>query len=118
MNWRGKPLVSHQVIVQLIGSTTTKTGLTVCCELDANQYPKGIKVSDEEMQAINITRDEFHGEWNYTICPTNNLLEALIYPQALTGVVGIFERLLVAIGDPADHRRNMIENFADGIAHL
>jgi len=69
MNWRGKPLVSHQVIVQLIGSTTTKTGLTVCCELDTNQYPKGIKVSDEEMQAINITRDEFHGEWNYTISP-------------------------------------------------
>ena len=69
MNWRGKPLVSHQVIVQLIGATTTETGLTVCCELDANRYPKGIKVSDEEMQAINITRDEFHGEWNYTISP-------------------------------------------------
>jgi hypothetical protein len=67
MNWRGKPLVSHQVIVQLIGSTTTETGLKVCCELDANLYPKGIKVSDAEMQAINITRDEFHGEWNYTI---------------------------------------------------
>jgi hypothetical protein len=69
MNWRGKPLVSHQVIVQLIGSTTTETGLAVCCELDANLYPKGIKVSDEEMQAINIIRDEFHGEWNYTISP-------------------------------------------------
>jgi hypothetical protein len=69
MNWRGKPLVSHQVIVQLIGSTTTETGLKVCCELDANLYPKGIKVSDAEMQAINITRDEFHGEWNYTISP-------------------------------------------------
>jgi hypothetical protein len=69
MNWRGKPLVSHQVIVQLIGSTTTETGLKVCCELDANLYPKGIRVSDEEMQAINITRDEFHGEWNYTISP-------------------------------------------------
>jgi hypothetical protein len=69
MNWRGKPLLSHQVIVQLIGSTTTDTGLAVCCELDANLYPKGIKVSDEEMQAINITRDEFHGEWNYTITP-------------------------------------------------
>jgi hypothetical protein len=69
MNWRGKPLVSHQVIVQLIGSTTTETGLKVCCELDANLYPKGIKVSDEEMQAINITRDNFHGEWNYTISP-------------------------------------------------
>jgi hypothetical protein len=69
MNWRGKPLLSHQVIVQLIGSTTTDTGLAVCCELDANLYPKGIKVGDEEMQAINITRDEFHGEWNYTISP-------------------------------------------------
>jgi Rhodopirellula transposase DDE domain len=69
MNWRGKPLVSHQVIVQLIGSTTTKTGLKVFCELDANLYPKAIKVSDEEMLAINITRDEFHGEWNYTISP-------------------------------------------------
>ena len=59
-NWRGKPLVSHQVIVQLIGATTTDTGLKVCCEIDGNLYPKGIKVSDAEMQAINITRDEFH----------------------------------------------------------
>jgi Rhodopirellula transposase DDE domain len=69
MNWRGKPLLSHQVIVQLIGATTTETGLRVCCELDENLYPKGIKVSKEEMQAICITRDEFHGEWNYTISP-------------------------------------------------
>jgi hypothetical protein len=69
MNWRGKPLVSHQVIVQLIGSTTTEAGLKVCCELDANQYPKGLKVSDAEMQAINISRDEFQGAWNYTISP-------------------------------------------------
>jgi hypothetical protein len=69
MNWRGKPLVSHQVIIQLIGSTSTETGLKVCCEIDATLYPKGIKVSDEEMQAINISRNEFHGEWNYTISP-------------------------------------------------
>ncbi len=69
MNWRGKPLVSHQVIVQLIGSTTTDTGLRVRCEIDANLYPKGIKVSEQEMQAINIARDEFHGECNYTISP-------------------------------------------------
>jgi hypothetical protein len=69
MNWRGKPLLSHQVIVQLIGATTTETRLRVCCELDENLYPKGIKVSEEEMQAICITRDEFHGEWNYTISP-------------------------------------------------
>ena len=69
MNWRGKPLVSHQVIVQLIGSTTTDTGLQVACEIDGNRYPKGIKVSDAEMQAINLIRDAFHGEWNYTIAP-------------------------------------------------
>jgi hypothetical protein len=69
MNWRGKPLVSHQVIVQLIGSTTTETGLKVCCEIDGNLYPKGLKVSDQEIQAINITRNEFHGEWNYSIAP-------------------------------------------------
>jgi len=69
MNWRGKPLVSHQVIVQLIGSTSTETGLKVCCEIDANLYPKGIKVADEEMQAINLHRNDFHGEWNYTISP-------------------------------------------------
>ena len=69
MNWRGKPLVSHQVIVQLIGATTTETGLKVCCEIDGNLYPKGVEVSDEEIQRINITRDEFHGEWNYTIAP-------------------------------------------------
>jgi hypothetical protein len=74
MNWRGKPLVSHQVIVQLIGSTSTDTGLKVCCEIDGNLYPKGIKVPDEEMQAINISRDEFHGEWNYTISPNQQTL--------------------------------------------
>jgi len=68
-NWRGKPLVSHQVIVQLIGATTTPTGLTVRCELDANRYPKGIKVTDAERAALAIERDAFHGEWNYTISP-------------------------------------------------
>jgi hypothetical protein len=68
-NWRGKPLVSHQVIVQLIGATTTQTGLTVRCELDANRYPKGVKVTDAEMAALAIACDPFHGEWNYTISP-------------------------------------------------
>jgi hypothetical protein len=68
-NWRGKPLVSHQVIVQLIGATTTGSGLQVCCEIDGNRYPKGVKVSEQEMNAINIARDEFHGDWNYTISP-------------------------------------------------
>ena len=68
-NWRGKPLISHQVIVQLIGATTTQTGLTVRCELDANCYPKGVKVTNAEMAALAIERDPFHGEWNYTISP-------------------------------------------------
>jgi hypothetical protein len=68
-NWRGKPLVSHQVIVQLIGATTTNTGLKVYCEIDGNPYPKGVKVPDEEMIALNITRHAFHGEWNYTVSP-------------------------------------------------
>jgi hypothetical protein len=68
-NWRGKPLVSHQVIVQLIGATTTETGLKVCCEIDASDYPKGVKVSDAELNSLNLSRHEFHGEWNYTISP-------------------------------------------------
>lgn len=66
-NWRAVPLVSYRVIVDLISATTTKTGLTVHCKLDDATYPKGIVVSDEEMDAINIIRADFHGEWNYTI---------------------------------------------------
>jgi hypothetical protein len=68
-NWRGKPLISREVIVQLIGATTTDKGLDVQCCLDENEYPKAIKVSDAEMAAINLARDDFHGEWNYTISP-------------------------------------------------
>jgi len=68
-NWRGKPLVSHQVIVNLIAATTTKTGLRVRAEVDPGKYPKGVKVSDKEVAAIRMERDSFHGEWNYTILP-------------------------------------------------
>ena len=68
-NWRAKPLVSYRVIIELISATTTRTGLTVRCELDTGQYPSGIVVSDQDMAAINIKRAEFHGEWNYTISP-------------------------------------------------
>ena len=68
-NWRGKPLISYLVIVQLIASTTTDSGLTVACELDENDYAKGIKVTDAEMAALNIQPAVFHGEWNYTIAP-------------------------------------------------
>ena len=76
-NWRAKPLVSYRVIVDLIAATTTETGLKVYCELDVNRYPKGILVSDDEMAGLNIQRADFHGEWNYTIAPSNQT-EALI----------------------------------------
>jgi hypothetical protein len=69
MNWRGQPLVSHEVIVNLIASTTTRKGLKVRAEIDSSLYPKGIKVTDEEFASIRISRDEFHGEWNYSITP-------------------------------------------------
>lgn len=68
-NWRGRPLINHEVIVNLIAATKTKSGLEVKCQLDTNGYPKGTKISNKEMQALNIKRDEFHGEWNYTIGP-------------------------------------------------
>lgn len=71
-NWRGKPLISHEVIVNLIAATTTKAGLKVRCELDNNNYPKGIKISDSEMSKLNISRASFHGEWNYSIRPSSN----------------------------------------------
>ena len=68
-NWRGKPLVSRAVIVNLIGNTKTRTGLTINAELDENAYPTGIKVSDAELAAVRIKRAKFHGDWNYTISP-------------------------------------------------
>jgi hypothetical protein len=67
--WRGKPLTSRETVVDLIASTTTRTGLTVRCQLDTREYPKGIKVSDAEMMTLNIKGDAFHPEWNYTISP-------------------------------------------------
>jgi transposase len=69
-NWRGKPLVSHEVIVNLIAATTPKTGLQVVCQLDQHAYPAGVKVSKKAMEEINLRRDTFHGEWNYTILPS------------------------------------------------
>ena len=68
-NWRGRPLVSYQTIVQLIAATTTDAGLKVQCEIDPNTYPAGVRVTDAEMDAINLQRHDFHGDWNYTISP-------------------------------------------------
>ena len=69
MNWRGRPLVSHEIMVELIAATTTTKGLKVRCEMDKNIYPTGIKFTKKDMESINIERNEFHGEWNYTILP-------------------------------------------------
>ncbi len=68
-NWRGRPLVSHEVIVRLIGSTTTRTGLTVRADLDTSTYPTGVKVTDAELAAVRLEPATFHGDWNYTIAP-------------------------------------------------
>jgi transposase len=70
MNWRGRPLRTHQIIVDLIGNTTTTTGLTVHCVLDTDAYPTGIKYTKKDVDALPITRHEFHAEWNYTVRPT------------------------------------------------
>ena len=72
-NWRGKPLASHQIVVNLIAATKTKTGLNVKCQLDESCYQTGLKVSDEQMKGLSLTRDTFHGEWNYTISPRTQL---------------------------------------------
>jgi DDE family transposase len=68
-NWRGRPLASYEVIINLIAATTTSTGLDVYARLDDGEYPK-VEVTDQQLAAVNITRDQFHPEWNYTINPS------------------------------------------------
>ncbi len=74
-NWRGKPLISHEVVVNLIGATTTRTGLRVRSELDATRYPAGLRVPDDELESIYLRKDPFHGEWNYSFLPRASLLK-------------------------------------------
>jgi hypothetical protein len=76
MNWRGRPLTSHEVIVQTIAATTTRTGLTVHAELDTGLYPTGVQVSDQQMAALPITRHGFHGDWNYCLHPRSGGIRA------------------------------------------
>ena len=77
MAWRGRPLTSHEVIVETIAATTTRTGLSVTAELDTSDYPKGIKISDRQMRELEksgaLQRHAFHGEWNYTLIPGSQL---------------------------------------------
>jgi hypothetical protein len=101
MNWRGRPLSSHEVIVQSIAATTTRTGLSVHAELDTNTYPTGVQIGDAEMAALPLTRHTFHGDWNYALypqpCPTipaartpqtaePDWAQALLSDPALTGM--------------------------------
>jgi transposase len=71
-NWRGRPLISYQVIINSIATTTTNTGLKVFARLDQHDYPKQVEVTDQQLAAVNLTRDPFHPEWNYTIAPSPN----------------------------------------------
>ena len=68
-NWRGRPLVSHEVIIGLIANTATAQGLRICAELDTASYPTGVKVTDDELAAVRLKRDAFHGDWNYCVLP-------------------------------------------------
>lgn len=68
-NWRGRPLVSHEVVIELIANTTTQTGLKIRAELDTGHYPTGLSVTDAELAKLNLKRASFHGEWNYTLLP-------------------------------------------------
>jgi Rhodopirellula transposase DDE domain len=77
-NWRGRPLVSHEVVVQLIGHTTTRTGLSIRAEVDTRVYPTGVKVTDAELAAVRLAPAEFHGEWNYSIIPRPEAIAQVI----------------------------------------
>jgi hypothetical protein len=104
MNWRGRPLVSHEVIVELIGATTTRTGLRVRAELDRGRYPLGVKVGDAELAAVPLARHQFHGEWNYTIQPAAEPahLENVAVDPSSSGCCARTGRWLRS---PARHRR-------------
>jgi hypothetical protein len=74
-NWRGRPLLDHETVVQLIGNVRTTTGLTVKAKLDTHEYPTGVRVPDAEMETLRITQATFHGEWNYTIHPRRGVIQ-------------------------------------------
>jgi Rhodopirellula transposase DDE domain len=114
MNWRGRPLASHQVIVSTIAATTTRTGLRVHAELDTGTYPAGARISGEQMQALPLARHPWHGEWNYTLLPAPAAPPAAPRPArpapdlawltrpAITGLPGpAFDALTAALAGPA-----------------
>ena len=81
MNWRGRPLETLEVIVNLIGSTTNRSGLKVECSLDEMEYEKGIRVTDEEMSDVNLFRDSWRGDWNYRIIPHQSIIYFVSGPK-------------------------------------
>ncbi|MGW3700473.1 ISAzo13 family transposase, partial [Streptomyces sp. NPDC005134] len=118
MNWRGRPLTSHEVIVQSIAATTTRTGLRVRAALDTNTYPTGVRIADAEMAALPLTRHAFHGDWNYALhpqlCPTGQAPQApapqwdqtLLSDPALTGMsLQQLDDLASALAPGGDARR-------------
>jgi hypothetical protein len=72
MNWRGRPLTSHETVVDLIGATTTRAGLKVRAERDRGSYPTGVKVPDADLAAVPLQRHDWHGDWNYTVTTTHH----------------------------------------------
>jgi hypothetical protein len=91
-NWRGRPLVSRQVVANLIGNTTTETDLRIQAAIDENAYASGIKVSDEELASLAIDRDAFRGEWNYRLIPRNNDKELVSFKLFLLASLMNFTR--------------------------
>lgn len=121
MNWRGRPLTSHEVILESIAATTTRTGLQVKAELDTNTYPTGIGVGDAEMAALPLTRHAFHGDWNYALhpqpspavpaprsggLPASQWDPALLSDPALTGLTSHqLQQLIQTLAPQGDTRR-------------
>src|SRR5213082_1712040 len=115
MNWRGRPLASHEIIVNTIAATTTATGLKVHAELDTGAYPAGVKVSKAELEALPLARHDWHGEWNYTLhaappaaagpaaAPPRHAPDlAWLARPAITGLPGpAFDALTAALAGPA-----------------
>jgi Rhodopirellula transposase DDE domain len=119
MNWRGRPLASHEIVVSTIAATTTRTGLRVHAELDTGTYPAGIKISDAELDALPLARHPWHGDWNYTVLPAPARPAAAPGPgaprpdlawlahPAITGLTaGDLDALTAALASPAARLRD------------
>ena len=114
MNWRGRPLTSHEVIVQTIAATTTRTGLTVRARLDTGLYPTGVKISDQQMAALAITRHDFHGDWNYCLHPRAGNTAGQARPGA--GQAARWDRTTLASPALTGLSRHALDDLVAGLA--